>query len=107
MSTDEFARRVGWSADQVRLAADTGTIIYYKSRGNLFFPDWQFVSEQSQDLLPELRTIRQYFGGDVAALGVWIESPAPSLKRRTPRQALAEGDTEDVLDTISAIALAI
>ena len=107
MSTDEFAERVGWSTDQVRAAADSGDIIYYKLQGRLFLPNWQFVSDERSDLLPELRTLRQYFGGDVAALGVWIESPAVSLNNRTPRQALAEGDTETVLDSIATIALAV
>lgn len=107
LSAEAFAVRVGWSMPEVDAAADQGDIIYFKVDDELLYPEWQFVSDESPELLPELRSLRQTFGGDVVALGVWIESALPSLNDRSPRQALADGDTDTVLATVNTVALAI
>ncbi|MDX6453473.1 MAG: dihydropyrimidine dehydrogenase subunit PreA [Gaiellaceae bacterium] len=107
MTTEEFGARAGWPGAAVIDATNRGDIIYFEQDGRLLFPAWQFSSDIGAELLPELRTLRHMFGGDVVALGTWIETAIPELNGRSPRQALADGDVEAVLQTLTTLALAL
>lgn len=98
VTLSEAADRVGWSRRQLQAALDAGDLLFLPDRTGPLVPTWQLVEGSPGRVLPGIARLARTFTRNVVPLTLWMLRPSPDLGRRTPRQALADGDVDKVVD---------
>lgn len=76
---------------------DAGRLVGFKRGRVWLLPAWQFQAGAERGVLAGLPDLRRAFPGGVVALTQWMTTPSPDLEGRTPRDAMVQGGSEQVL----------
>jgi hypothetical protein len=97
LSRDEAAARVGVQPNQVTNLLSAGRLLALDGPDGLRLPAWQFHPESRRGRLDGIERVAAVFPGRVLGLSTWMTTANPALGGRTPREALLEGDVEQVV----------
>lgn len=101
LSREQAAQRVGVQPNQITNLLRDGDLFALDGPDGLRLPAWQFDPEARRGRLEGIARVAAVFPGRVLSLSSWVVAPNPSLAGRTPRQALLDGDIEQVV-TVAA-----
>lgn len=91
------ADRLGVGTDQIAELISAGDLLTLDGPDGERLPAWQFHPEAPRGLLDGIHRVAVVFPGRVLGLSSWMTAPNSSLDGRTPSQALAHGDVEQVV----------
>jgi len=97
VSRAEAAELLGTSEQAVTDGLEARRLLGFKRGRRWLIPAWQFDPEAERGVLPELAELAGVFPGGVVALSRWVTRSSPDLAGRRPRDVLAGGGTEAVL----------
>lgn len=103
ITREEAAEMLGVSAQSVSAMLNRGDLAGLKVGREWRLPRWQFDPESESGLLPGLRDILAGFPGSLVAISRWVATETPDLGGLTPRSALRQGRSADVLVLIGAL----
>lgn len=93
---------LGVSAQQVSHLLAAGDLVALRRGRDLRLPTWQFDADDPKGRLTGVRQVVDAWGGGVVTLSQWMTRPNPTLGRRTPVQALRDGDSAAVCAAATA-----
>lgn len=99
----QAAGRLGVSPQSISDRRKARSLFAIKRGREFYFPSWQFHDDGT---LPGLDRVIEAWPGSQLELAGWAERPSPDLGGRTPAQALAARDVDDVVALEQAIAAA-
>lgn len=97
VSRAEAAELLGISEQAVTDGLEARRLLGFKRGRRWLIPAWQFDPEAERGVLVGLAELAGVFPGGVVALSGWVTRSSPDLADRTPRDVLAGGGTEAVL----------
>ncbi len=97
LSRDRAAAVLGVLPQQVSKLIAARDLLTLEAGRELRLPRWQFDPDTPKGRLEGIREVMHTFGGGVVTLSLWATRPNPALGRRTPAQALADGDVGAVV----------
>jgi hypothetical protein len=86
-----------------KVQADISALIGLMENNCLLFPLWQFDASEPNGVILGLIDVLGALNVSPLAKASWMTLPNPYLERRTPLQALKDGDTPRVLDQALAV----
>jgi len=102
----EAAALLGTSNQAVTDALEARRILGFKRGRHWLIPAWQFDPETERGVLPALGELAAVFPGGVVSLSGWATRPHPDLAGRTPRDILARGETDAVMQLARTVTAA-
>lgn len=102
VSRADAAALLGVSAQQVSHLLAAGDLVALHRGRDLRLPTWQFDADTPKGRLTAVRQVVHAWGGGVVTLSQWMNRPNPTLGRRTPVQALRDGDSAAVCAAATA-----
>jgi len=97
LSREQAAQRVGVKPNQITNLLRDGDLFALDGPDGLRLPAWQFDPEARRGRLEGIARVAAVFPGRVLSLSSWMAAPNAALGGRTPRQALLDGDVEQVV----------
>jgi len=97
VSRAEAAELLGTSEQAVTDGLEARRLLGFKRGRRWLIPAWQFDPEAERGVLPGLAELAGVFPGGVVALSGWATRSSADLADRTPRDVLADGGTQAVL----------
>jgi hypothetical protein len=88
---------LGISDQAVTDALEARRLLGLKRGRQWMIPAWQLDADAERGVVPGLADLAAVFPGGVVALSSWVARPSPDLDGRTPRDVLARGDVETVV----------
>lgn len=96
-SYDQAAEVTGLPETDLRSAVQRGDLVALEApRGVVKLPPWQFAGTRPSPVAGIAQVVASVTGS-VIELDAWMQRPNPALRRRTPAQALADGDNAEVV----------
>lgn len=102
LTREEAAARLGVGERQISKLIGSGELVSLEDGRERRLPAWQFDADTSKGRLEGIRELAHAFSGGPLTLSLWAVRPNPALGRRTPAQALADGDVDAVVTAASA-----
>jgi hypothetical protein len=105
LTVNEVAELFGKGRQYPHDRRKAGSLIGMKDSGQWFFPAWQFDPEGPDGVIAGLPGVVKAMRGPISDLGQirWFVTPKPLLEGRTPLQALADGDVDEVIAEAESI----
>ena len=97
LTRDEAAARIGVQANQVTNLLHDGKLLALDGPDGLRLPAWQFDPEARRGRVEGIDRVTAVFPGRILGLSSWMTTTNPALGGRTPREALLDGDLEQVV----------
>lgn len=97
LSREQAAQRAGVKPNQITNLLRDRDLLALDGAEGLRLPAWQFDPEARRGRLEGIARVTAAFPGRVLSLSSWAVAPNPALGGRTPRQALLDGDVEQVV----------
>lgn len=97
LSREQAAQRVGVKPNQITNLLRDGDLFALDGADGLRLPAWQFDPEARRGRLEGIARVAAAFPGRLLSLSSWMTAPNAALGGRTPRQALLDGDVEQVV----------
>ncbi len=102
LSTPEVADRLMLTQEGVRKKAGRGDLLALKLGRDYRFPRWQFEDRAADGVVRGVREVLRASVLDPLELAVWFETKMEALEGRSPLEALASGDVENVVAAAEA-----
>lgn len=106
LSRQDVADLLGISAQAVTDHLEAGRLLGLKRGRAWLIPAWQLHVDTERGYLPRLGDLAKVFPGGLTHLSNWATRPSIDLDNRTPREALAHGDSHQVIATAQALTAA-
>jgi hypothetical protein len=100
---DTVANWLGITPQAVSNAAADGRLLYFKHRGVLMFPKWQFDPDAAEPVVPGVSQVAEAFPSGVVTLSSWIRRPNERMGGQAPIDLLRSGR----ISTVVALARSI
>ncbi|MEX1164047.1 MAG: hypothetical protein WEB03_10745 [Nitriliruptor sp.] len=97
LSREQAARRAGVKPNQITNLLRDSDLLALDGPEGLRLPAWQFDPEARRGRLEGIARVAAVFPGRALSLSSWVVAPNAGLVGRTPRQALLDGDVEQVV----------
>ncbi len=97
LSREQAAARAGVKPNQITNLLRDRDLLALDGPEGLRLPTWQFDPEARRGRLEGIAPVAAVFPGRVLSLSSWVVTRHPALGGRTPRQALLDGDVEQVV----------
>jgi excisionase family DNA binding protein len=102
LSTPEAASRLGLTPEGTRRKAARGDLLALKLGRDYRFPRWQFEDRNADGIVRGVSDVIKVSVLDPLELAAWFETKMEALEGRSPVEALASGDLEDVIAAAEA-----
>ena len=96
LSRQQAAERVSVRPNQIDDLLRDGDLLALDGPDGLRLPRWQFDPDTRRGRLEGIAEVVSAFPGGVLALSSWMAAPNAALGGRTPRQALIDGEVDQV-----------
>jgi hypothetical protein len=106
LTREEAAELLGVTAQAITDYLAKGQLVGIKNGRAWVLPSWEFDPDVERGIVPGIARLRQAFPGGVVSLTRWVTRPSIDLGERTPRDALAAGDVDKVIDVASTLTAA-
>lgn len=106
LTREEAAELLGITAQAITDYLAKGDLVGIKNGRSWMLPSWEFDPDLERGIVPGIRGLRDAFPGGVVSLTKWVSRPSVDLSGRTPRDALAAGEVEKVIDVASTLTAA-
>ena len=97
LDLEQAAQRIGVQPNQVNDLLRDGDLLALDGPNGLRLPAWQFDRKARHGRLEGIARVAAEFPGQLLWLSSWMAQPNPVLDGRTPRQAMLDGDVEQVV----------
>jgi hypothetical protein len=105
LSREEAAVRLGVQPNQVTNLLREGRLFALEGAEGIRLPAWQFHADTRRARLEGLDQVAAAFPGRLLGLSAWMVVANPVLAGRPPREALADGDVDEVVAAAEAAAV--
>ena len=102
LSRQQAAERVGVKPDQITSLLRDRDLVALDGPHGLRLPSWQFHPDAPRGRLGGIARVAEAFPGRVLSLSSWMVAPHAALGGRTPRQALIDGEVDQVTTVASS-----
>ena len=106
LSRQDIADLLGITPQAVTDHLEAGRLLGLKRGRTWLIPAWQLHVDAERGYLPGLGQLATAFPGGLTDLSGWVTRPSVDLQDRTPREALARGETSNVIATAQALTAA-
>lgn len=96
LSRQQAAERASVRPNQITNLLRDRALVALDGRDGLRLPAWQFDPDARRGRVEGIADVAGAFPGGVLGLSSWMVAPNGALGGRTPRQALLDGDVEQV-----------
>lgn len=103
VSRAEAAELLGTSEQAVTDGLEARRLLGFKRGRRWLIPAWQFDPEAERGVLAGLAELAGVFPGGVVALSGWVTRSSADLAGRRPRDVLADGGTQAVLQVARTV----
>ncbi len=104
-NTSQVAKLLEITPETIQKRVKSQSLLAIKHNGDLLFPQWQFSPNNQDGViegLPEVLAILEIPTVDKIS---WLIAPNPILEKRTPIEALKQGDKDRVLDEARGVGI--
>lgn len=106
VTRDQAAALLGVTAQMITEYLRKHELLGFKNGRSWLIPLWEFDADLKRGFLPGLAPLYRSFPGGVVTLTQWVLRASPDLDGRTPRDALAHGDVDEVLHVATSLTAA-
>lgn len=106
VTREQASDLLGVSSQMVTEYLRKHDLLGFKSGRSWLIPLWEFDADRERGFLPGLPWLGRCFPGGVITLTQWVTRPSADLDGRTPRNALATGDIDEVVDVATSLTAA-
>ena len=103
LTAPQVAKLLGTTRQTPHDRAGKGTLLAVMDHGQLRFPLWQFDPNGPNGVVSGLPDVLRALDVSPLARISWMTLPNPYLEKRTPLQALKDGDKDRVIDQALAV----
>jgi hypothetical protein len=83
-----------------------GALTGLKDGKQWLLPSWQFDADCERGFVPGIAAVATAFPGGAVSLSRWVTRPNPDFDDRTPRELMAAGHVDEVVDAAAALTAA-
>lgn len=102
LTREQAAASLNVGPQQISRLVSAHDLVALEEGRELRLPGWQFHPDTPKGRLEGIREVASAYAGGIVTLSLWATRPNPALGRRTPAQALVDGDLHAVVAAATA-----